>query len=152
MECTQSTVSQTSPRLRHSKRECSEAERVIWNPAFSQRIQLVAAKAGFQIAHFAALRFAFGKTDCHGHTKNKCIAIFSMTDRMVKSVCNFSLGPLGPGEYPAGGRGCCNQLIISSPLKHPLPASPYSPGQGAEGETLTPTLLRATKTLKHFNR
>jgi hypothetical protein len=47
---------------RHSKHECSEAERVIWNPAFAQQVELVAAKAGFQIAHFAALRFAFGMT------------------------------------------------------------------------------------------
>jgi hypothetical protein len=49
-------------KARHSKHECSEAERVIWNPDFSQRVDLVAAKAGFQIAHFAALRFAFGMT------------------------------------------------------------------------------------------
>ena len=33
---------------------------MIWNPAFTQRIQL--AEAGFQIAHFATLRFAFGMT------------------------------------------------------------------------------------------
>ena len=36
-------------KLRHSKRECSAAERVIWNPACPP-------KAGFQIAYSAALR------------------------------------------------------------------------------------------------
>jgi hypothetical protein len=36
---------------------------VIWNPAFSQRVLLVAAKAGFQIAHSASLHFAFGMTE-----------------------------------------------------------------------------------------
>ena len=50
------------PKGRHSKHACSAAEQVIWNPAFSQRVQLVAAEAGFQIAHCAALRIAFGMT------------------------------------------------------------------------------------------
>jgi hypothetical protein len=48
---------------RHSKHACSEAKQMIWNPAFSQRSEVVVTKAGFQIAHFAVLRFAFGMTN-----------------------------------------------------------------------------------------
>jgi hypothetical protein len=48
----QSSVDQLNHLQRHSKQECSEAERLIWNPAYTTENK----RAGFQIAYCAALR------------------------------------------------------------------------------------------------
>ena len=112
---------QANPMNRHSKHAWSEAEHVIRNPAFSRRVQQVAAKAGFQIAHFAALRFGFGMTgfvECHRNQKG------------------ISPSASSPGEYPKGeGVSDAERLMRASPEQIPPPGFAVLPRpQEAEGE------------------